>query len=138
MPENPVSTAGARRLSFVVPVRNDAEGLRRCLASLSKSDFPRERMETIVADNGSVDDSQGVAREMGAIVLELPGKRVAGLRNEGATRATGEILAFVDADQEIDPMWARCALEALEEPGVAAAGAPYSPPPAPTWVQRIY
>ena len=128
----------APRLSFVIPVRNDAEGLRRCLRAISDGSPPGDRSEVIVADNGSTDASPAVAREMGATVLDLPGCSIAALRNEAARHARGEILAFVDADQEIASDWERAAIETLSENGVAAAGAPYAPPPAPTWVQRTY
>ncbi len=124
-------------LSFIVPVRDDAARLRRCLQSIERNRgcVP---IEIVVADNGSTDGSREVARQAGARVLELPGLRVAALRNAAAAAASGDILAFVDADHEIDATWVVSAVDALQQPEVGAAGASYDAPPDGTWVQRAY
>ena len=129
----------ARRLvSFVVPVRDDAVRLERCLTSIRRSAYPPELVEIVVADNGSTDRSADVGRGHGAIVLELPGKRLGALRNAAAAAARGDVLAFVDADHEIVPGWIAAATRALENPDVAAVGAACVPPVPATWVQRLY
>jgi hypothetical protein len=92
----------------------------------------------VVADNGSIDDSPAVARSAGALVLELPDVRLGEMRNRAAAAASGDILAFVDADHEIGPDWIRCAEEAFHEPGTGAIGAPCHAPSPGTWVQRLY
>src|SRR5215217_5553243 len=102
---------GHLSVSFVVPVRDDALRLRRCLASIARNQYPD--LEVVVADNGSRDGSAGVAREAGARVLALPGLKVAELRNRAAGAAQGEVLAFIDADHEIDPAWAAHAVDVL-------------------------
>lgn len=122
-------------LSFIVPVRNDAVRLARCLETI-RSAVP---YEVVVADNGSTDGSAEVARGAGARVVVLPGLAVSSLRNEAARLASGELLAFVDADHELGPGWAESAADLFrEEPGAVAAGAPYHAPPDGTWVQRMY
>jgi GT2 family glycosyltransferase len=130
--------SGLPRISFVIPVRDDAERLQGCLASIGRARYPSECVELIVVDNGSTDESADVAARAGARVLTRPGLRVAQLRNEGALLATGAVLAFVDADHEIDDRWIAGAVETLSRPGVAAVGAPYEAPPDGTWVQRAY
>jgi glycosyltransferase involved in cell wall biosynthesis len=125
-------------LSVIIPVRNDARRLERCLASIAASPSPSSEVEVIVVDNGSTDDSPDAARRAGARVLVLPGLKVGELRNEGARAARGGILAFVDADHQVGPGWAAAALDALSEPTVGMAGAPYISPPEVTWVQRLY
>jgi cellulose synthase/poly-beta-1,6-N-acetylglucosamine synthase-like glycosyltransferase len=125
-------------VSFVIPVKNDAARLDWCLRSIVANDYPRDRVRIVVADNGSTDDSAAVARSYGATVLHLPGIRLGELRNRAAAAAPGDILAFVDADHEIVPGWIRAAVEALEDPSVAAAGAACVPPEPGTWVQRLY
>jgi hypothetical protein len=124
-------------ISFIVPVRNDAVHLARCLASIhaSAGSLPHE---IIVVDNGSDDDSAAVARAAGARVMELPGLRVAELRNAAARTASGPILAFIDADHEIDRGWSAAAIALLEDPSVWAVGAQYHAPSEGTWVQTTY
>jgi glycosyltransferase involved in cell wall biosynthesis len=125
-------------ISFVVPVRNDATRLRRCLASIRRLHYPADRIEIVVADNGSVDGSPDVGRQAEAVVLSLPGARVAHLRNRGAQAARGAVIAFVDADHEIAAGWAECAVATLRGDNVAAVGAQYRAPADGTWVQRHY
>ena len=125
-------------VSFVIPVRDDAVRLRGCLESIARSEYPRRLVDLIVVDNGSADGSAGVAQAAGARVLLRPGLRPAELRNQGAAVARGRIIAFVDADHEIDRGWIRAAVDVLSAPGVAAAGDAYSAPANGTWVQRAY
>lgn len=125
-------------LSFVIPVRNDALNLDRCLASIRRNETAADDLEIIVVDNGSEDDSRMVAIRHGARVLNLPGLRVSELRNRGVAASRAGVIAFVDADHEIAPGWVSAALSRLGEPLVGAVGAPYSPPPGGTWVQRTY
>ena len=122
------------RMSVIVPVRDDAERLARCLASIGG----RDQDEIIVADNGSRDDSPGVAARAGATVLSLPNLKVSALRNAAAQQARGDLLAFVDADHELGPGWVDAALEAMRDPSVGAAGSRYAVPPDGTWVQQMY
>ena len=91
----------ARTVSFVIPVRDDAARLKRCLASILRNEYPASLLELVVVDNGSRDGSDRVAREAGALLLSCPGASVSELRNRGAAAARGEVLAFVDADHEI-------------------------------------
>jgi hypothetical protein len=124
----------------VVPVRDDADRLRRCLRSIARSAAarPGADVEVIVANNGSTDNSADVARGEGATVLHMPGMRLGELRNGAAGQARGRVLAFVDADHEIDNRWIASALEVLADEGTGAVGAPYRAPSPATWVQRFY
>jgi GT2 family glycosyltransferase len=125
------------QLSFIVPVRNDAYRLRRCLETI-RDTSAHLRSEIVVIDNGSTDGSDTVGRESGAHVIVLPNERVAVLRNAGARAAKGELVAFVDADHELAPGWAATAVAVFDDPAVAAAGAQYHAPADGTWVQRMY
>ena len=79
-----------------------------------------------------------VARQRGARVLQGTNCSVAALRNKGARAALGGILAFVDADHEIDRQWIATAVEVLSDAHVAATGSPYLPAPGSNWVQQQY
>lgn len=125
-------------VSFVIPVRNDAVRLQRCLASIVRNEYPRELIEIIVVDNDSTDGSAKAARQQSAIVLKSSDLSVAALRNKGARAALGSIVAFVDSDHEIDRGWIETAVDVLSAPDVAATGAPYLTQPGPNWVQQQY
>jgi glycosyltransferase involved in cell wall biosynthesis len=125
-------------VSFVVPVRNDALRLQRCLTSIVRNEYPRDLIEIVVVDNESTDASAAAARSVGAIVITSPGDSVAAHRNRGARAALGGVIAFVDSDHEIDSHWIQTAVTVLSEPGVAATGSPYLTQPSPNWVQQQY
>jgi hypothetical protein len=125
-------------ITFIIPVREDARRLGRCLERIAANRYPRALVEVVVVDNGSTDGSGRVALEAGATVLCVSGVTVGELRNRGARVARGEILAFVDADHEIDPEWIASALDALGEERTGAVGAPYHAPANGTWVQHAY
>jgi glycosyltransferase involved in cell wall biosynthesis len=127
----------ASLFTFVIPVRNDAARLTRCLHSILRQ-CPGDRPRIVVADNGSTDGSGDAARVLGAEVLDLPGLRVGALRNHAASLARSPFLAFVDADHEIAPGWLDAAARSIAGERVAAVGAPCSSPSNPTWVQRFY
>ena len=82
------------------PVKDRAEELQRCLASLASLDYPQEKLQVIVVDDGSSDESALVARQFGALVVPSggTGRGPAAARNVGAAMASGEILAFIDSD----------------------------------------
>ena len=101
-------------ISVVIPHLNQPEGLEACLRSLDAQSLQRTLFEVIVVDNGSVavpDDL--VANHPGTRLLhELqPGPGPA--RNSGTQSATGEILAFIDADCRAHPEWLRSALDTI-------------------------
>ncbi|MCW5982087.1 MAG: glycosyltransferase family 2 protein [Bryobacteraceae bacterium] len=84
-------------ISVIIPAHNSAAQLRECLAALAASTV--EPFEIIVADDGSTDECEEVARRHGARVVPT-GKRSgpACARNKGAKEAKGEILFFLDSD----------------------------------------
>jgi GT2 family glycosyltransferase len=125
-------------VSFVIPVRNDAIRLQRCLASIARNSYPRELIEIIVVDNESTDGSAEAAHGFGAITISSCGDSVAAHRNRGARAALGSVLAFADSDHEIDGNWITTAIDVLGDPQVAATGSPYLTQPSPNWVQQQY
>jgi hypothetical protein len=132
------ASAGLARVTFVIPVKNDANRLRRCLRTIATNTYPAELVEIIVGDNGSDDESVAVALAAGATVLHLPGLPVGEVRNRAAAAATGDVLAFVDADHEIVTGWIASAVSTLAGPGVSAVGALCEAPHDGTWVQHTY
>lgn len=125
-------------ISFIIPVRNAAAHLGRCLESIHCASTGMAGVEIVVVDNGSTDGSADVAARHGARALVEPGLRVGAVRNTGVQAATGAIMAFVDADHEIAVEWITACRAALSQPGVGAVGRLCDPPAPGTWVQRAY
>ena len=107
------STAERPLVSLIIPAYDEEEVIAAKVANALALDWPRERLQIIVADDGSTDATPERAREAGAdLVLELPpGGKVAAL-NEAVNDADGEFLAFSDANSE----WAPDALGRLLAP----------------------
>lgn len=86
-----------RYISVVIPNRNGAATLGRCLAAAFASDH--RRFEVVVVDDGSEDGSVEIARSFPCKLVRLGGHLgVSKARNAGAAAASGELLLFIDAD----------------------------------------
>jgi glycosyltransferase involved in cell wall biosynthesis len=91
------------RFSVVIPAFNSAATLARAIESVRAQSWPAH--EIIVVDDGSTDATAGVARQFGDAVrlLQQPNSGVSVARNAGAAAATGDWLAFLDADDWYAP-----------------------------------
>lgn len=93
-------------VSVVVPVYNAARTLKKCVNSLTSQIF--DDVEILLINNGSTDNSLDVCKEIAGKdsrikVIDTSEKGVSAARNRGIELATGEYIAFVDADDWIDP-----------------------------------
>lgn len=89
-------------ISVVIPCLDGADFLGATLVALRNQQRPPD--EVIVADNGSSDGSQDIARSFdGVELLDVARRGAANARIAGAVRATGDMLMFLDADDLISP-----------------------------------
>ena len=128
----------AHKVSIIIPAFNEEKYLPICLDSISKLDWPKQDLEVIVVDNGSRDQTCRIAESWGAILLKDSTKNVSGLRNLGAGKATGDILAFVDADCVVAEDWLSAASKYFTDYKVSAWGSPPDIPENSTWVQKAW
>jgi glycosyltransferase involved in cell wall biosynthesis len=114
------------KLSVIVPVYNEAECIRDCLSRLGNQ--MDSIHEVIVVDNNSTDGTHAIVDEF---VSANPKFSVAteenqGLifaRNTGLDRATGDVLARIDADTRVGPTWATAVVDFFERHGEIYSGA---------------
>ena len=115
-------------VSVVVPAYQRARYLPHLFAAIGAQVYPASRMELIVVDNSSTDDTEFVveawAREMPFPVLfhRKGNKGPAASRNAGARLARGQILAYTDSDCIPDPRWLVNAVKRLEAGADLVAG----------------
>jgi cellulose synthase/poly-beta-1,6-N-acetylglucosamine synthase-like glycosyltransferase len=101
------------RVSLIVAAFDEQDVIAAKAANALALDYPRDRLEVIVASDGSSDTTVARAQGAGAdLVLDLPRGGKAAAQNAAAERASGEILAFSDANS----IWAPDALRHLVEP----------------------
>jgi glycosyltransferase involved in cell wall biosynthesis len=100
-------------ISVILPAKNEAEGLQRTLPVL-RDRFPDA--EIIVVDDGSTDATAAIATEHGARVLSSPYPMGNGASiKRGARAAGGDVLVFMDADGQHDPMLIARLLDKLDD-----------------------
>ncbi len=128
-------------VSVVVPVHDDAEHLRGCLAALRRQVVPAAQVEILVADDASSDAPEHVCAEFGARCLRRPRGGSYAARNAALREARGAVLAFTDADCRPDAHWLERGLARLEQdPAIGVLAGPVrlfcADPQAPTVAER--
>jgi glycosyltransferase involved in cell wall biosynthesis len=89
------------QVSVIIPTLNAEAILENCLASIARQNYPREKIEIILADAFSQDRTREIAKKFGAIILDDDGKNMEEGKRLALRRARGEFIIFVDADNEI-------------------------------------
>ena len=110
-PSRPLEDAELPRVRVVVLNLNGRAHLSSCFESLAALDYPRERLETILIDNGSVDGSGDLMRAEHPSVRVIENARNVGFSagcNQGAwIPGTPPVVAFLNNDARVDPRWLR-------------------------------
>ena len=91
------------KVSVVIPARNDAPALDRCLRALRAQHVAP--LEIVVVDNASTDATAQVARDHGARVVTEPRVGIPQAAAAGYDAARGDIIARLDADSLPPPTW---------------------------------
>lgn len=91
------------RITVVIPAKDDAPALARCLAALARQTVPPD--EVVVVDNASVDATPDVARAAGARVVREPRPGIPAAAATGYDAATGDVVVRCDADSVPPPGW---------------------------------
>ncbi len=96
------------RVSIIIPCRNERAHIRGCLASVLATDYPRDRLEVLVADGMSTDGTGGLVAEIAQAhpqvrLLANPGRIVPTALNLALREATGDVILRLDAHNEYPP-----------------------------------
>ncbi|MDJ0843606.1 glycosyltransferase family 2 protein [Crocosphaera sp.] len=102
------------RFSLVIPTYNRPERLKTCLDSIKNLNYPGDRFEVIIVDDGSQEPLDNLVNpyrnQLNLTLIRQSNAGPATARNTGANAAKGEYLAFTDDDCTLDKNW----LSALE------------------------
>jgi peptidoglycan/xylan/chitin deacetylase (PgdA/CDA1 family)/GT2 family glycosyltransferase len=120
------SSKGLPTISVVIPAYNEENYLPLCLESIKKQDYAAE-YEVIVVDNASTDNTAKIARGWGAKVVYESKRSPACARQKGAEVATGELIAFIDADTQAPAYWLSTIVSRfVREPETVVISGPYA------------
>ena len=97
-------------ISAIVVAKNEEEKIGECLDSVSWVD------EILVVDSGSIDKTPDIARKKGAEVIRVLKGGFSDWRNEGAKKAKGDWLLYVDADERVTPLLRKEIRRAVSNP----------------------
>ncbi|MCK5267155.1 MAG: glycosyltransferase [Spirochaetes bacterium] len=115
-------------MTIIIPTLNADKYINQCLLSLMKLDYPKDKIEIIVVDNGSVDNTLELIKRYKVREFILPKVTISALRNYGAKFAKGEVIAFLDADCTVEKNWMVNAIESFTKDSIAAVGCAYKIP----------
>lgn len=116
-----------KTVSVVIPMRNEAEILERCLEAMENLNYPEDLLEIVIVNDGSTDNTSELIRNgdwsFNYQYIETSGVGVSRARDIGFRSASGDFIAFTDADCVVDEDWILKLLEPFED-DVAAVGGP--------------
>lgn len=116
-------------ISILIPIRNESSYVARCLQAVLAQDYPADRVEILVADGMSFDDTRSTIREMqdhnpNIQLFDNPGRIVPSAMNMLIPKANGEILIRVDGHCVIALDYVSNCVRHLQEDGVDGVGGP--------------
>ena len=103
-------------ISIVIPAYNEEKNIERCIDSLRAQDYPGDRCEIIVADNGSTDKTREILKKLNVKYFVETKKGRPSVLNLGIKNSKGEIIVFTDADCIPEPNWLTNVVKGFSEP----------------------
>jgi cellulose synthase/poly-beta-1,6-N-acetylglucosamine synthase-like glycosyltransferase len=120
--EQPVRNGTDLTCSVLIPVFNEEKRIKKRIENLLLSDYPVDKMEIIVASDGSYDRTVEFAKtyaDEGVKVLEFRSNRGrASVQNDGVREARGEIVIFTDAETVFEKDFIEMITRRFEDPEV--------------------
>lgn len=118
-------------VSIIIPVYNAEKTIERCLRAVFELNYPKDRLEVIVVDDGSVDRTPRIIKSLSNKVKIVHKKRggAASAQNVGIKNSFGEIILVVDSDAYITKEFLKTVVREFEDPQVGIAGGFLKPAP---------
>src|SRR5579871_610260 len=115
-------------VSLIMPSYNEAAHIEECLRSLLSQDYPADRMEVLVADGGSADETRQIVSRIAATdsrvkLLDNSAHRIQSYgMNLAIKESKGEFILVTDVHAEYAPDYVSKLVEAFQTTGADAAG----------------
>ncbi|MGB2964131.1 MAG: glycosyltransferase family 2 protein [Anaerolineales bacterium] len=118
-------------VSILLPIRNESANIKRSLRAVLTQDYPVERMEVLIADGMSTDNTRAIIHDfrkdypnLCIYILDNPGKIVPSGMNIALRQAKGDVIIRVDGHCIIAPDYVRKCVEHLQNDHVDGVGGP--------------
>lgn len=109
--------------SIIIATYNEAKNLKNCLNPLFSVNFPPEKIEIIVIDNNSTDNTSEIVSKFSKVkYLEEKTQGAAFARNKGIKYSSGAILIFLDANAIVEKNWLKNIILPFNEKHIDAVG----------------
>ena len=105
-------------VSIVIPTLNGASDIPDCIDALQNQDYPKDRFEIIVIDNGSNDDSVRIIEKLDLVFDIEPRKGRVFALNRGVRKARGEIIITTDISCIAESNWLRETVQSFSDASV--------------------
>ena len=114
-------------VTLIVPVRNEAEHIEACLEALSVQDYDRERLEILVADGDSDDETRALVEAMAARdarirLIENPERTMSHGLNRGIAAASGDLIGVISGHSIVEPDYVSRVVAKLKRTGAWSTG----------------
>jgi len=117
-------------VSVIMPVRNEAAFIRRSLGAVLTQDYPADRLEVLVADGGSTDDTRAIVADLAdgqpvpVRVIDNPAGTAATGLNLAIGQARGAVVIRVDGHCVVPPHYVSRCVVLLGRHGIDGVGGP--------------
>jgi glycosyltransferase involved in cell wall biosynthesis len=113
-------------VSVVIPAYNSATTIAKTIEACLAQDFPKDKYEIIIADDGSTDNTREIAEKYPVVLyLYQDNKGPAAARNLGWRSSKGQIVFFTDSDCVPEKGWISKILEIYTSEGIGGVGGSY-------------
>ena len=129
------------RLAAILPIRNKADLLERCLASVTAAAQQHGATQVVLVDNGSTDGSLAIQARCAdrATLVTSMATRVGGVRNDGARVVPdADAFVFIDCDCEVPGTFFQDVADTFAASGAAAVGCEVYAPSQGHWSERVW
>ena len=119
-------------VSVILPTWREERYIERCLSSILNQDYPLVRMEVLVVDGMSTDETRNIVRRIAANypqvkLLDNPDRLQAPGLNKAIAASRGTIIVRADAHSEYGPTYIRTCVQTLQKTGADNVGGPQRP-----------
>lgn len=106
------------KISAIIPAYNEEKSIENAILSLKNQDFPKDEFEIIIVNDGSTDRTREIAEKYAHKVITQKNQGPAFAKNNGAKKAKGDIIVFMDADTTVSSNYFKEIMKAVKRENV--------------------